>query len=62
MGKYSNSLTLLLLSSQMLLSKLYTNWQSTGNGFEGAFGGYDDVSFEASLIRTFQLAWLGSLS
>jgi hypothetical protein len=22
---------------------LYTNWQSTGNSFEGAFGGYDDV-------------------
>ena len=23
---------------------LYTNWPSTGNSFEGAFGGYDDVS------------------
>ena len=22
---------------------LYTNWQSTGNSFEGAFGGYDDA-------------------
>jgi len=21
---------------------LYTNWPSTGNSFEGAFGGYDD--------------------
>ena len=21
---------------------LYTNWQSTGNSFEGAFGGYDE--------------------
>ena len=24
---------------------LYTNWQSTGNSFEGAFGGYDDVIY-----------------
>ena len=27
---------------------LYTNWQSTGNSFEGAFGGYDDVSIPLS--------------
>ena len=24
---------------------LYTNWPSTGNSFEGAFGGYDDVIY-----------------
>ena len=27
----------------MLLQMLYTNWPSTGNSFDGAFGGYDDV-------------------
>ena len=30
---------------------LYTNWQSTGNSFEGAFGGYDDVSSMRCLMR-----------
>ena len=30
-----------------MLQKLYTNWQSTGNSLEGAFGGYDDVSVHA---------------
>lgn len=27
-----------------LAQMLYTNWPSTGNSFEGAFGGYDDAS------------------
>ena len=30
---------------------LYTNWQSTGNSFEGAFGGYDDVSSMRCFMR-----------
>ena len=35
---------------------LYTNWPSTGNSFEGAFGGYDDVSVLAfSLAASFHI-------
>ena len=35
---------ILVLLKSLCLQMLYTNWQSTGNSFEGAFGGYDDVS------------------
>ena len=35
---------------------LYTNWPSTGNSFEGAFGGYDDVSVLAfPLVASFHI-------
>ena len=29
---------------------LYTNWPSTGNSFEGAFGGYDDASLYGNIF------------
>lgn len=35
---------LVFISVRELAQMLYTNWQSTGNAFEGAFGGYDDPS------------------
>ena len=35
---------LFLITVLELVQMLYTNWQSTGNSFEGAFGGYDDAS------------------
>jgi hypothetical protein len=35
---------LFLVSVRELVQMLYTNWPSTGNSFEGAFGGYDDAS------------------